>query len=671
MLLIISSLILLSVLTTVIYLGRSVTTTSKASTIASVISSDDFYEIYPLTAKNPIYKFALDGKVSLKSKTSYIRFILVDSNNNELLVYEAYPLLSGINSTVLNNACEETCLLGGIVPKLLKVYGYNTSYEISKIRQSAQIKEVQTGLRESDITDKRLNMQKNLAMVKINKINRQIEVKGFKWKAGETSISSLTYAEKRKLFSNPDDPNDDRLPNLQGLEYYKGGVFEIASDKSQSVQQDSSASSDLPDNFDYRNYQGENWMTQVKDQQTCGSCVVFSSIGTLEAIINLYYNQHLNFDLSEQQTLSCSYQGSCYKGWNVEGVLGFLRDVGTYEEKCWEYADNDQGCYEGGSCGSYLGMPEINVKINNFQPVSQNENDIKTALLQNGPLVFGLQSMGHAMVLLGWEIDQGSKKTIWYSKNSHGISSGESGYLKFTTDINDFRSIYKISAPIITNKKTPKNYSINCDDRDGDNYCYWGISRNRPGTCPATCLSGKDCNDLDPTIGSTGCISSSDDSSRYCQETSNPYNVSGSGVCNSSGTVSFTLPRDNDCDQNVCCSASGRRDRVCVVLSHKNADDNCKEGDSDVRYLADINHSTCPSSGDPSYIQNIPAVYSFRKHVAPVFRNGESVKVCIKDYSCRASDGSLDGSYWRCSEAFSCGEIPRLPTAIQSPTPAL
>jgi hypothetical protein len=47
----------------------------------------------------------------------------------------------------------------------------------------------------------------------------------------------------------------------------------------------------------------------------------------------------------------------------------------------------------------------------------------------------------------------------------------------------------------------PERYEIACTDNDYDMYCNWGISQEKPDTCPSTCLPEKDCDDSDPTKG--------------------------------------------------------------------------------------------------------------------------------------------------------------------------
>jgi len=73
----------------------------------------------------------------------------------------------------------------------------------------------------------------------------------------------------------------------------------------------------LPERFDWTDYQGHDWITPVKDQGMCGSCVAFATVGVVEAQYRIYYNRSdWNIDLSEQHLFSCG-GGQCSFGWTL------------------------------------------------------------------------------------------------------------------------------------------------------------------------------------------------------------------------------------------------------------------------------------------------------------------------------------------------------------------
>jgi len=200
----------------------------------------------------------------------------------------------------------------------------------------------------------------------------------------------------------------------------------------------------LPEKFDWRSYQGRNWLNPVRNQGKCGSCWTFSTAGMIENSYNVQYDKAVaSIDLAEQDLLSCSRLGNCGMGGPIGGeVLTYIQNFGICEEDCFPYVASDVGCNR---CSDY------NQKlwtIQEFEHVIGREN-IKRALACYGPLSIGVKPWpgssppsGHAVVLVGWD-DTTSK---WIIRNSWGAGWGDGGYGKLPygkNQIEDHVSVVK------------------------------------------------------------------------------------------------------------------------------------------------------------------------------------------------------------------------------------
>jgi hypothetical protein len=285
---------------------------------------------------------------------------------------------------------------------------------------------------------------------------------------------------------------------LQGFEYYKSGIFEINPEK--NAESNSlltgdvvSASDSLPASFDWRSRSGENWMTPVKNQGSCGSCWAFAAIGATEAAINLYYNQHINADLSEKDTV-CRHPGSCDTGGYPEDTLEELKSSGLTIESCLGYSS---------SCSSKCSTYQQKLwKIQFYPDVSSDDASIKKALIKNGPITFCITSWSHCMTLVGYSYSSATKKTIWIFKNSWGYEWGEDGYVRAIVTQSDRHELFSVNKTYFSSN--PRKYNISCVDKDKDGYCNWGISPTKPSTCPASCKALEDCDDSKSLIGPPG-----------------------------------------------------------------------------------------------------------------------------------------------------------------------
>ncbi len=151
----------------------------------------------------------------------------------------------------------------------------------------------------------------------------------------------------------------------------------------------------LPAYFDWRDNSG-NWMTSVKNQEHCGSCWAFASVGVTEAQYNIAKNQSdYDLDLSEEMLISnCSIAGDCNQGY-IDSAFNYLKDTGVVNESCFPYVDAN--CYEG-ICGCTYGCSnakcsdnqcnsqESKYKIDDYTSLNNNVTEIENWLVNHGPV---------------------------------------------------------------------------------------------------------------------------------------------------------------------------------------------------------------------------------------------------------------------------------------------
>ncbi len=475
----------------------------KSLTFEQAFTADGQIQLNDL---NAVYSLSIeDADIQLYNDSSLARVVLIDDAGNEYLVYEVYSLLAPQKSFSVTDSCEESCVLSSVKPSLLKIEVTDAALTLHKIAVGEAVPGGVENVAGSNVSLKAVQEAE-----KIRILNEQIAAQGLKWIAGETSISKLSYAEKRVLF-----PMSEKMPNLQGFEYYIGGIFEIRYENNPSP---AAGNSSLPDTWDWRSWHGANkpdspyydgdtggsgWITSVKNQGNCGSCWAFAATGATEALVNLYFNQHLDLDLSEQNAVSCIGNGGC-NGEDPGITLDYFTDIGVVNESCFPYAGIDaHGCiyatcgFTPQLCSNKCSSPSQLIKINGRVDFDYPKTDqkLKQFIFDYGPLSGGIYSWGHAMALVGYSKDSDGRM-VWIFKNSWGSGYGEEGYARVKLDINDVGWTHALLNPVISSM----SYEIKCYDKDGDGYYNWGISVSKPSSCPAGIPDEKDLDDSDPNV---------------------------------------------------------------------------------------------------------------------------------------------------------------------------
>lgn len=279
-------------------------------------------------------------------------------------------------------------------------------------------------------------------------INRSITTAGAEWTAADTPVSQMPLEECIRMLGHDFAPGTG-IDALTEFPTSGTGIGSMAAPPGETLRYPAMSPGRAvaaPASFDWRNYNGNQWMTPVKNQGQCGSCTAFASCGALEVIYRqASHNPGLDVDLSEQHLFTCA-GGHCagVTGISFETALSLILYQGIPDEACFPYQGIDLDC--AASCTDWQARA---ITISGFQRVSP-QNDYTPDLLKPAvmiqPLlcsmlvyddfryysagvyqhVSGEYLGGHAVVITGWD----DTESCWICKNSWGTDWGEDGYFR-------------------------------------------------------------------------------------------------------------------------------------------------------------------------------------------------------------------------------------------------
>ena len=487
--------------------------------------------LYLFNTRSQISQLSVNLSIIKQSPKFFARVILEDQNHRNYLVGETYKEIADEDASSLFDCAEETDLLNGIVPYRLKIYVEDASVELNTI-------DITDGMPERGNSEENVKVQK--IQSKVDKINAYNNAHQKIWFAGVTELSKMPFEDRMRVLGF------DESYNTGGFEYYTGGIFEIG--EREDYTPNRSGNDTFVDEFDWTNRHGKNWITSIKGQGHSAYCTSFASIACVEALANLYYNNLINLDLSEQEAIICSKSPNLrYSPYEVGAtytqILEYVREYGVCEETAYPFSDNPQDT----NCLSNSITPNINVKIQGYNTFNNHSMDsIKKYLITYGPLVSGFgvhhdlnnpgHGRGHAMALVGYgkihlgdyireiygtqfngtltgfyQITEGSPyidRTYYKFKNSNNIRPNDDieGYMYLLVNNDTLLDCPVVAySPItITNCQTNQpmytDNDIVIEDADGDGYYFWGLG-NRPSTCPSYVPTEPDGDDSDPNYG--------------------------------------------------------------------------------------------------------------------------------------------------------------------------
>lgn len=478
-----------------------------------------------------ITTLSISGHITMASDTSFIRIIVNDSLGYEYMVYEMYPMLSDTNDFDFDYECEETCFLNQFNPENLVIQIQNATLYIQNIAFSNQEYSESISLQQ--------NAKKAKNNAKLAAVQEYIRQNNLIWIAGDTDFSNLSYASKAKIWGQ----------NYKsfGYEFYSRGFYSIFG----PTESGNVLNHDYVSNFDWRNRHGANlessgyydgdvngtgWMTPVVCQgygcwlndeflcnvpetdcnqmggiyRTAGTCWIFGPTAYVEALTNLYYNEHIDIDLSEQY-IAC--EEGTVNPWYVSAAWNYYVNDGVPDEECLHYSASLENCEE--MCSN----PSENVQISGYTSRYPNSHiSTRQYLMEYGPVEASLMVMPwgiqtHSMSLVGWGVIDEDELSIigvtdpitsdwygytyWIYKESSGPGVHHNGFKYMIHWDGDEPILHTVNFPITTTNRT--NDDINCFDKDGDGYYFWGIGP-KPSHCPP-CPDRADGDDSNPGLG--------------------------------------------------------------------------------------------------------------------------------------------------------------------------
>jgi C1A family cysteine protease len=208
-----------------------------------------------------------------------------------------------------------------------------------------------------------------------------------------------------------------------------------------------------PPAIDWRQFPGlaplpaGNYVTAVRDQGTCGSCVAFGALAAFESAIKIKAtNPATAIDLSEADLFYCHGEAEAGRscggpngGWWPDKALAYCQSPGIVDESCFPYTSGDQPCNR---CGDWKKRLK---KILKWHKVV-DPTDMKQWLATRGPLlacfsvyadfysyrsgiyqhVSGAFQGGHCVCCIGYDDAQ----RYWICKNSWNTAWGDQGFFK-------------------------------------------------------------------------------------------------------------------------------------------------------------------------------------------------------------------------------------------------
>ncbi len=308
-----------------------------------------------------------------------------------------------------------------------------------------------------------------IPVMTLEEIQTMISQNGYNFTVGETWVFQLSPQAMVNLLGYRPPPMD--LSHLASTTTVKSTPYQ------------------LPSSYDYRD---TGMVTPPKNQSSCGSCWCFAAVGEMES--RILVDGGPEYDLSEENVLSCNIYGAGCGGGDDIIVVNYYTKEGTSLEACAPYdATDGTPCADCPYTRKLCGWEIIGTNLDSENPTVVET--VKQALMDYGPLWVTMDASGpgfssytggvyewwnpsavnHAVLLIGWDdaLTHSHGSGAWIVKNSWGTGWGDNGYFYIaygSAMICDYVSAYSLSEEY-SNTKTLYYY---------DDYGWWGSFYQNP-----------------------------------------------------------------------------------------------------------------------------------------------------------------------------------------------
>ncbi len=255
----------------------------------------------------------------------------------------------------------------------------------------------------------------------IEAIQREIDSKGYDWIAKRSWVTDLSRDDFHRMLGVRIPPDVEKRFAILQKDFTEGR---------RPVPMLPAA----PSNWDWRDLGG---VSAVTNQGGCGSCAIFAGTAALESIVMI--NEGIEYDLAEQQILSCRTFGYGCSGTWYSWAWDYVRNNGAVLEPCMPYMADDEIPCADDTCeiyvtnGGWIDIP------NDVEAIKQQVMISPVATTFTVYDDFGAYGGGcyehegddpinHAVLIVGWEDTLCGGEGAWLCKNSWGPTFGLDGF---------------------------------------------------------------------------------------------------------------------------------------------------------------------------------------------------------------------------------------------------